>query len=163
MPTNWGGCHPPNFPKVLYSFPECAGERFTPSNGTEGLTFTGNFCDQCQHERFTHTQKRGDAQCSILNNSLLGEDCPEWVYSGEGWPICTEWKFWDWGGRDGDDLTPPPEPEPDDPNQLLIPFDITDLFSFADPEILVTKKGIFERELLERPALRPARRVAVPG
>lgn len=42
------------------------------------------------------------------------------------------------------DGTNPPEPEPDDPNQLLIPFDITDLFGFDDPDIAVTKQAIFE-------------------
>lgn len=35
-------------------------------------------------------------------------------------------------------------PEPYDPNQLMIPFSVFELFGFDDSEILVTKKAIYE-------------------
>jgi hypothetical protein len=141
--------HPPNFPKVLYSFPQCAGAKFMPPNGTEGMIFTAAFCERCIHEKYMQTMDTNDLKCEILTKALMCGDVDEWVHSSEGWPICTAWKKWDWGGGDGDGLNEPPDPEPEDPNQLLLPFDITDLFSFADPEILVTRRAIFERELID--------------
>lgn len=111
--------HPANFPKILYCFPECAGKSFVPSNGTEGMVFIGEFCERCVHEKFTHTQDHADFQCDILTRSLLGERPEEWKYSGEGYPICTKWKFWDWGSVENG-LNVPPEPEIENPNQLKL-------------------------------------------
>jgi hypothetical protein len=147
--------HPPGFPKVLYSFPDCAGQRFTPSNGTEGMVFTGAFCERCQHEKFTHTQNEKDAKCEIFTASMIGDDVPQWVYSGEGWPICKAWKYWNWEGENGEALNLPPEPEPNDPRQLWLPFAVAELFGMDDPEILVTKTAIFERDLVGSAAARP--------
>lgn len=114
-------------PKVLYCFPQSAGKSFTPSNGTEGMIFCGAFCDRCIHEKFTHTQNHADKQCEILNASLLydfGTDKypKEWVYNEEGWPVCTAWVKWDWNKGDDGNWNDPPEPQPDDPMQLCLPF-----------------------------------------
>lgn len=138
--------HPANFPKVLYCFPESAGKPFMPSNGTDGMVFTEAFCDNCLNQ---HPDPDNPKQCfEILMKSLCDEQPPEWIFSNEGYPICTAWKKWDWNNNDEGGWNEPPPPEPEDPNQLLLPFDITDLFGFDDPEILVTKKAIIERELV---------------
>ena len=115
------------YPKVLYSCPERSGEKFRPSNGTEGMTFTEAFCERCIHEKWTHTQNDNDAKCEILSATMLydfdDEKYPnEWQYGDDGYPICTEWKHWDWGGRNGDDINDPPPPPIDDPRQLVMLF-----------------------------------------
>jgi hypothetical protein len=103
---------------------ELSGKKYLPSNGTEGMSFTCTYCDNCIHEKFTHTQRHGDKQCDILNKTLLTDDyVDEWVYNGQGVPICTAWVKWDWGnGDDEGGLNEPPEPLPYDPNQLVLPF-----------------------------------------
>lgn len=105
-----------NYPKVLYQYKEWAGDKFMPSNGTEGMIFIEAFCDNCIHEKWTHTQKDEDKQCEILSNSMIEDKVDEWVISDEGWPICTQWSKWDWGNDD--DSNEPPELPPFDPNQL---------------------------------------------
>lgn len=113
-------------PEVLYCFPDCAGQKFQPSNGTEGMIFTEAFCERCIHEKFVHTGEYGDLQCEIFSNTMLynvnDKEYPqEWQYNEKGWPVCTKWKYWDWGNG-GDGLNEPPEPEPYNPNQLVLPF-----------------------------------------
>ena len=116
-----------NHPKILYQFKECAGESFMPSNGTEGMMFTEAFCDQCIHEKFSHTQKHGDKQCGIMDNSMIywyednyAEKVPEWKFDSEGWPHCTAWEKWDWGNDDEGFNEPPIPPPLPDPRQLNI-------------------------------------------
>lgn len=69
----------------------------------------------------------------------------EWVFNSEGWPVCTAWSKWDWNSEKGDE--PPTPPEPEDPRQLLMPLDITDLFPCED--VVVFKTGIVEAEWLK--------------
>lgn len=110
-----------HYPKVLYQFKDCAGQTWMPSNGTEGMYFEEAFCSKCIHEKFMHTQDHADKQCEVLNQALLNAPLPikEWVYSDEGWPICTEWKKWDWDKDDDDDSwNDPPVNDPVDPMQL---------------------------------------------
>lgn len=133
---------PPNFPKVVLQIPEAAGEQYTPSNGTSGDMFMAGFCYRCVHEEFTHRQC--GKQCDIMSESLLGNKPFEWQYSSEGWPMCIDWKHWDWGG--GKNI--PPDPEPEDPGQLLIPFSVFDLFGMDDDSLVVTRTAIFERDLI---------------
>ena len=57
-------------PKILNKFPQCAGEKFIPSNGTEGMIFTDSFCEKCIHEKFMHTGEDGDKQCDIFNRAF---------------------------------------------------------------------------------------------
>lgn len=103
-------------------------KKYCPSNGTEGMWFTGEFCEHCINEKFMHTQTNGDLQCNILDRTLLfdpdDKEYPEeWTYDDKGKPTCTSYKHWDWG-RDGDDdgWNEPPPIYPDDPNQLCLPF-----------------------------------------
>ena len=109
------------------------GDSYRPSNGTEGCAFQEHFCDRCINEKFSHTQKHGDKQCDILNRSLLwdknDEGYPkEWQYGDNDDPLCTAWVKWDWGrGDDDNGLNEPPVPEPVDPAQLVIPFELMEI------------------------------------
>lgn len=102
--------------------------KYRPSNGTEGMIFTDEYCANCIHEKFMHTQRHGDMQCDILNRTMLHDikdkEYPEeWTYDENGHGICTAFKKWDWGNNDDDDgLNEPPPPPIDDPNQLCMPF-----------------------------------------
>jgi hypothetical protein len=109
-----------NYPKVLYQLKQCAGQTFMPSNGTEGMIFVDAFCERCVHEKFSHTHNECDKKCDIFTRSMIEDEVPEWVYSEEGWPICTAWVPWDWNKNDDDDNwnDPPPGPDPVDPMQL---------------------------------------------
>ncbi len=126
-----------NYPQVLYCFPEEAGKSFRPSNGTEGMIFNGEFCEQCIHERWVHHQKedKDEDKCEIWSNAIIhnqrDKEYPEeWQYSDEGWPICTNWQHFDWGddndpNEPGDDW--PYKPIPVGPNQLsLFPLSPTE-------------------------------------
>lgn len=131
--------HLPNWPRVCNQFEELKGKSYIPSNGTEGMIFEGAFCNKCRN---LHPNPEKQPQCEIILEAYCGENPIEWQRSSEGWPVCTSWKFWDWG-NDRDGYNEPPEPEPDDPSQLLIPFDITDYFQFGEG-VVVTKNAILE-------------------
>lgn len=98
---------------------------YRPSNGTEGMHFIATYCENCIHEKWSHTQKKGDLQCEILSATMLydlkdPEYPKEWIEE-EGIPRCTAWVKWDWG-NDEDGWNEPPTPEPEDPTQLCFPF-----------------------------------------
>lgn len=111
-------------PKVLNKFPNCVGKPFRPSNGTEGMIFMDAFCEQCIHEKYSHTQNDADKKCDLMSAAMIfdigDDDYPkEWVHDMEGWPICTAWKKWDWGNDgDPDDPDNPNYRPPSNPNQL---------------------------------------------
>lgn len=133
-----------NYPKVLYCHPDWSGDVFMPSNGTEGMIFTEAFCEHCLHEKFSHTQEHGDKQCDIMNRSIIHWYEPkhpqypkEWVFNTEGWPICTAWQKWDWNRDDDGNWNDPPRPEPEDPNQLVMPFIIEDVPILNKKAILI--------------------------
>lgn len=119
------------------------GKPYRPSNGSEGMWFIAEYCEQCIHERFMHTQDHSDKKCDILNRSMLcdlnDDDYPEeWIYQ-DGKPICTAHQHWDWGGDDpwNPGLNePPPEPV-NDPNQLMFPFMIDEIIETETIEELV--------------------------
>lgn len=99
--------------------------KYRPSNGDEGMWFTGTYCMNCIH---CDPNPNGPKQCEILGKTLwLSVNDPEypaeWIYDEQGKPICTAWKKWDWG-NDGnpDDPNNPKAPIPEDPNQLCLPF-----------------------------------------
>ena len=131
------------------------GQPYRPTSGTEGECFHERFCYQCIHERWVHRQKedRDEDKCVVLTATLgLGTDDPgypkEWTYGEDGKPTCTKFVKFDWGTDDDPNEPDSPRPvEPDDPAQLLMPFDITDFFPFAD--VVVTKHAIVEREWIE--------------
>lgn len=131
-------------PKVLNQFPDYAGTSFYPSNGTEGMIFIDAFCEQCIHERWLHRQDqdRDEDKCDILSRTMIykpgdPEYPEEWIYNDEGWPVCTKWQKFDWGNED-DGWNEPPEPEPEDPNQLM-------LFSIADDVLQNHKVKEYEK------------------
>lgn len=129
--------------------------KYRPSNGTEGEGFMEEHCHQCLHERWTHRQKedRDEDKCPIIFLAMsYGVNDPEypreWTYDTKGQPMCTKFVKFDWGDEDdprepGPDIKPPP----DDPMQLLMPFDIAELFPFG--EVVVTKTAIVEAEWLK--------------
>lgn len=125
-------------PQVLYKMPQCAGKKFRPSNGTEGMIFTDAFCEHCIHEKFMHTGELGDKQCDIFNRSFLHDlDDPEYpdefIFNAEGWPVCTNWVKWDWNkDDDNDQWNDPPDPEPYNPNQLVFPFIFDEIWNTED-------------------------------
>lgn len=135
---------------------KCTNQAYRPSSGTEGMWFTKNFCEQCVHEKFMHTQCHSDKKCDILSRSLLHDikeqEYPtEWIYQNDE-PTCTAFVKFDWGNDDDgwNDPDWPDSPfEPIDPNQLLLPFDVMELFGMED--IVVTKIALFEAELLNQP------------
>lgn len=94
------------------------GEIYRPSNGTEGMYFTEEYCMNCIH---CDPDPDGEKQCEILCASMcfsIGDpEYPkQWQYKDDQ-PICTEWVKWDWG-NDGDPddpdnpKAPPPTPDP---------------------------------------------------
>ena len=60
-------------------------ELYRPSNGTEGESFMGRFCDRC-------TREAGKRECPILNQALLG-NVQEWIYAPDtGEATCTQFR-----------------------------------------------------------------------
>lgn len=99
--------------------------KYRPSNGTEGMGFIECYCMNCVYEN-PHPDAK--PKCDILSRSFLygikDEKYPEeWQYNENDQPICTAFKKWDWG-NDGDPNDPdnPKYVQPDDPNQLCLPF-----------------------------------------
>jgi hypothetical protein len=108
------------------------------------MFFVEEFCMNCLHEKFLHTNKFGDKQCDIFSRSLIyGVNEPgypeEWIYDENDNPTCTAWRKWDWGNDDDDDdggLNNPPELPPDNPNQLVLPFIFDELGIEKERKIL---------------------------
>lgn len=100
----------------------CAAQNsYIPSNGTEGMGFTENFCEQCIHQ---NPDPNSPKQCELLLASLFyyptdPEFPKEWIYK-DGKPTCTKFVKWDWGndGDPDDRDNPKAPPPPPDPNQL---------------------------------------------
>ena len=70
----------------------CDGEKYQPSNGTEGDMFREQWCEQCSKDNFN--EDTGEGGCLILANVLFhlvtDPDYPsEWQYNPQGQPICT--------------------------------------------------------------------------
>lgn len=118
---------------------------YMPSNGTEGMIFTAEYCDNC---KFQHPNPDNKPQCEdILLKSLLGEQPNEWIYDPLGHPTCTKFISWNWGDDDDDGYNEPPPPDSYDPHQLCLPWDIMEVLeSFGD--VVVTKQAIIEKELI---------------
>ncbi len=73
--------------KLAESFKECAGEKYVPSNGTEGGLFMDAFCEKCT---------KVDC-CDIVVHTMFlsveDEAYPkEWQYTKDGQPTCTEFE-----------------------------------------------------------------------
>lgn len=85
----------PKLPRVEF-FPRAPGERYRPSNGTEGEYFHSMWCEECARDKVMNgeaTQEQADADpslyCQILNNSFASEGVAEWVIGDDGQPKCT--------------------------------------------------------------------------
>ena len=68
------------------------GEKYRPSNGTEGVGFMEIFCMECERDRLFWAEE-GDG-CAIAARSMAfdveDEMYPvEWTYDAEGRPVCT--------------------------------------------------------------------------
>jgi hypothetical protein len=104
------------------------GKSWLPSNGTEGCSFIDEFCCNCIHEKFCHTQNHDDKQCTILNKSLLTTELiDEWVYDENDQPKCTAYVKFDWDKDDDGNWIDPVPPEPYNPNQLVLPFIVEEI------------------------------------
>lgn len=129
-------------------------KRYRPSNGTEGEGFMEAHCYQCLHERWIHRQKedRDEDKCVIINLTM-GYDVndpeypDEWTYDEKGDPTCTKFVKFDWSNDDDDNPREPPPIPPEDPRQLMMPFDITELFPCE--EVVITKTAIVEAAWLK--------------
>lgn len=67
--------------------------RYQPSNGTEGMWFTGEWCDRCRHDEAARKGRPEDG-CKILAHTMCLDyndpDYPsEWRYDEDGIPQCT--------------------------------------------------------------------------
>jgi hypothetical protein len=103
------------------------GKPYRPGNSDEGFWFIGEFCENCIHGKYEHTQDLDDNPCEILSRSFLSDITdkdypPEWIYDDNGKPTCLAFKKWDWGRDDDGNWVDPPPQDPDDPNQLCLPF-----------------------------------------
>tara|TARA_Y100000310_G_scaffold250368_1_gene256569 strand:+ start:1538 stop:1840 length:303 start_codon:yes stop_codon:yes gene_type:complete len=82
-----------------------AGEKYQPSNGTEGHIFMEGFCFRCALDNFDEDSGKGG--CDILARSFLpieAEEYPgEWQYGDDGQPKCTAFSA----------ASPSPEPAED--------------------------------------------------
>lgn len=104
-------------------------EKQRPSNGGEGCEFQGSFCDQCAHEKYTHTGNDNDPMCPIFSRAVMYDvDDPEypneWTYDENGQPTCTNFKKHIWRDKFTGELIEPETIYPVDPDQL-------DLFDYV--------------------------------
>ena len=75
---------------------EQAGEKYRPSNGTEGSLFQEAFCDHCKREA-GYRAGAGDG-CPILAATMAfdvdDDNYPaEWQYGEDGQPKCTAFEL----------------------------------------------------------------------
>lgn len=112
------------YPKVLPQKKDKAGQPWEESDVVDHHEWSKEFCNICIHQ---HPHPDGEPQCRILDQyiHLLPYPADEWVYSKDGWQICTEWEFWDWE-NDGNPLdhnnpnSSIQQPEDPDQNELTL-------------------------------------------
>lgn len=119
-------------------------KKYQPSNGTEGMWFCEKFCDQCVHEKYVHTLNENDNKCDIFSRSMVydvqdPEYPTEWVYDENDKPTCTSWVKWDWDKDDDGNWNDPPQPEPIDPNQLMLFSEWDEIEYVEESKEVVTK------------------------
>lgn len=73
-----------------------AGQRYQPSNGTEGEAFIGAWCGRCERDKdqngtaYVENRDPGDDDwCPILTQSFVDDGSKEWVFDANGMPSCT--------------------------------------------------------------------------
>lgn len=75
---------------------EAAGQRYEPSNGTEGDCFHDKWCCNCARDKVMNGTVEQDGPgfnpetdyCQILNASFRSE-AVEWIFDANGMPSCT--------------------------------------------------------------------------
>ena len=75
-----------------------AGEKYRPSNGTEGQLFLDAFCRRCQRDAAMRTgvgSPSDEQRCEIIGLTMIHDtDEPEyptaWQYGKDGQPCCTQ-------------------------------------------------------------------------
>lgn len=114
---------------------------YMPSNGSEGICFTSEWCDNCIHQ---HPDPEKQPQCdAVLLQSLIGKQPGEWIIRN-GKPVCTAFVSWDWGNDLGG-WNEPPQPDPIGPNQLVMPFALMEILGEDWEDIIVTPLAVHER------------------
>lgn len=93
---NMQAIYPDDFAKMLL---ERVGQKYQPSNGTEGECFRAAWCEQCARDKAMNGEKDFDScdeseLCSIVINTMAwdvdDEEYPrEWQYGKDGQPCCT--------------------------------------------------------------------------
>ena len=85
----------PKLPRVKFC-ERTPGQRYSPSNGTEGEYFHAMWCEECARDKVMNgkaTQEQADRDpdlyCRILNDSFSAEGVAEWVIGEDGQPMCT--------------------------------------------------------------------------
>ena len=75
---------------------ELAGQKYMPSNGTEGACFHEIHCANCERDKVMNgcatiddADRDPSLYCSILSQSFSVDDLEEWRYGPDGWPMCT--------------------------------------------------------------------------
>ena len=68
------------------------GQKYQPSNGTEGDAFMSHFCDRCKKD--AEYRETGENSCVIVAKAFAyDKDDPgypvEWQYGDDGQPTCT--------------------------------------------------------------------------
>ena len=72
------------------------GQKYRPSNGSEGEMFRARWCAECKHDDYD-----AGRYCEILGATLcLMADDPdypqEWTFDDDGHPICTAFEIIQW-------------------------------------------------------------------
>ena len=78
------GIYPPE--DAAEFFAASAGEKYRPSNGTEGMIFAASFCDKCARDVNRDCPIRGASYCYDVSEP---EYPSEWQYGKDGQPTCT--------------------------------------------------------------------------
>lgn len=88
------------FPERLAAaYVKHAGEKYRPSNGTEGQQFLGAFCRRCQRDGAMRAGEPvdecdDDQRCDLIGLTMIHDvearEYPtEWQYGKDGQPCCT--------------------------------------------------------------------------
>lgn len=90
------GIYPDNFAKKLI---DLAGQKYQPSNGTEGMCFFEAWCclcarDKAMREGADFDECEDNERCDIIANTMAyspedPEYPAEWQYGKDGQPCCT--------------------------------------------------------------------------
>jgi hypothetical protein len=73
-------------------FPDAAGEKYRPSNGTEGAIFKDKWCCRCTKDPGDGIGCDDIAIITMARNIDDPKYPSEWIYDQEGIPKCTEFE-----------------------------------------------------------------------